>query len=54
MTQSKLPPMLDYTHKMMLLEAIRCYTAGDYFGLRWVEKEMFAFVARIKELEGRD
>jgi len=53
MVQNKLPPMQDYTHKMMLLEAVRCYASGNYPALRWLEKQMFEFVARIKELEKR-
>lgn len=53
MTQSNLPPMQDYAHKMMLLEAIRCYTSGDYFGLHWLEQQMFAFVTRMRELDKR-
>ncbi len=54
MTLPKAPPMVDYTIKMMLLEAVKCYKDGDYFGLKWVEKEMFAFNTRLKELERRD
>lgn len=53
MDQSKLPPIQDYVHKMMLLEAIRCYTTNDYFGLRWLEVQMFAFAERIRELDRR-
>jgi len=54
MTQkSKLPPMQDYAHKMMLLEAISCYTRQDYFGLKWLETQMFVFVERLRELERR-
>ena len=53
MAPSKLPPMQDYVHKMMLLEAIRCYTTRDYFGLKWLEVKMFAFVKRIRELDQR-
>ena len=51
--KSKLPPMQDYAHKMMLLEAVRCYTTQDYFGLRWLEVQMFTFVERVKELNRR-
>lgn len=54
MTLPKAPPMVDYTIKMMLLEAVKCYKDGDHFGLKWVEKEMFAFNTRLKELERRD
>ena len=51
--KSKLPPMQDYMHKMMLLEAVKCYTTQDYFGLKWLETQMFIFVERLKELEKR-
>jgi hypothetical protein len=54
MAPSKLPPMQDYAHKMMLLEAIRCYTTQDYNGLQWIEVQMFAFVERMRELDKRD
>jgi hypothetical protein len=48
------PPMVNYTVKMMLLEAVRCYKDGDYHGLKWVELQMFVFSTRLKELEKRD
>jgi hypothetical protein len=54
MVAHKSPPMVNYTVKMMLLEAVRCYKDGDYIGLKWVELQMFAFSARLKELENRD
>ena len=44
-----LPPVQDYVHKLMLLEAIWCYTAEDYFGLKWLEQQMFTFVTRVRE-----
>ncbi len=53
MAQNKLPPMQDYVHKMMLLEAVRCYTTQDYSGLKWLERHMLTFVLRIKELNNR-
>lgn len=54
MTQkNKLPPMQDYAHKMMLLEAVKCYTTQDYFGLKWLQTQMFLFIERMKELEKR-
>jgi len=54
MVLAKTPPMVDYTIKMMLLEAVKCYKDGDYTGLKWVEEQMFIFSARLKELERRD
>lgn len=51
MVENKLLPVQDYVHKMMLLEAIRCYTSGDPEGLQWLEQQMFVFISRIKELE---
>jgi len=54
MTQNKLPPMQDYAHKMMLLEAVRCYSMEDYFGLEWLERQLFIFVQRLKELDKLD
>ena len=47
------PPMADYTIKMMLLEALSCYHNGNSFGLRWLEQQMFIFHARLRELEKR-
>lgn len=49
-----LPPVQDYVHKLMLLEAIRCYTSHDYHGLKWIEQQMFTFVNRMTELNKRD
>jgi len=54
MTPAKAPPMVDYTIKMMLLEAVKCYHDGDYHALKWVEKQLFIFNSRLKELEKRD
>jgi hypothetical protein len=49
-----LPPLQDYAHKLMLLEAIRCYTEQDYYGLKWIEVQMFTFVNRLRELDKLD
>ena len=54
MSRNNLPPMQDYVHKMMLLEAVRCYSAEDYFGLEWLERQLFIFVQRLEELNKRD
>ena len=54
MIPHKSPPMVNYTVKLMLLEAVKCYKDGDYFGLKWIELQMFDFSARLKELEKRD
>jgi hypothetical protein len=48
------PPLTDYVIKLMLLEAILCYQNADPFGLRWLERQMFIFHARIQELNRRD
>jgi hypothetical protein len=47
---ASLPPVQDYVNKLMLLEAIRCYTEQDYHGLKWIETQMFTFVNRLREL----
>lgn len=49
-----LPPVQDYAHKLMLLEAIRCYINHDEDGLRWIERQMFIFASRLGELNKRD
>jgi hypothetical protein len=54
MSQNKLPPMQDYAHKMMLLELVRCHSVADYFGLEWLERQIFIFVQRMEELNKRD
>lgn len=46
----KAPPMVDYTAKLMLLEAVRCYQIGDPIALQWLERKMFEFSTRIQEL----
>lgn len=53
MEPSDIPPMQNYMVKMMLLEAIRCYKDRDLPALKWVEKRMFEYHIRIKELERR-
>ena len=53
MSQNKLPPMQDYAHKMMLLEIVRCCSLEDYFGLEWLERQIFFFVQRLEELNRR-
>jgi hypothetical protein len=53
MSQNKPPPMQDYAHKMMLLETVRCYVMEDYFGLEWLQRQMFIFVQRLRELNRR-
>ncbi len=53
MTPNKLPPMQDYVHKMMLLEAVKCYTTQDQWGLLWLEQQMLTFVKRMRELNRR-
>ena len=53
MVYSSVPPMIDYTVKMMLLEAVKCYTSGDELGLRWLESQMFEFNKKVKELNRR-
>ncbi len=53
MEPSNVPPMQNYMVKMMLLEAIRCYNEQDFLALKWVEKRMFEYHARIRELENR-
>lgn len=54
MEPPNITPMQNYMVKMMLLEAIRCYNNQDFFGFKWVEKQMFKYHTRIKELERRD
>ena len=53
MIPAKAPPMEDYTLKLMLLEAVKCYKDGDISGLRWIEKQLFIFNTRLRELEKR-
>lgn len=47
------PPMVDYTVKLMLLEAVRCYQTGNPIALQWLERKMFEFSSRIQELNKR-
>ena len=47
------PPMTDYVVKMMLLEGIKCYKNGEYFGLCWIQQRLTNLGHRLKELESR-
>lgn len=37
-SSNKIPPMEDYTTKLLLLEAVRCSSSGNAIGLEWIEK----------------
>lgn len=54
MKSSKAPPMVDYTVKLMMLEAVKCYSEANYFGLKWLEQQIFIFDARLRKLNKRD
>jgi len=47
-------PLADYTFKLMLLEAIKCYKDGNKPAIHWLETKMFEMIARWKELDDRD
>ncbi len=46
-------PMVDYVVKMMLLEGIKCYKNGEYFGLCWIQQRLTNLGHRLEELENR-
>jgi hypothetical protein len=50
----KVPPLLDYVVKMMLLEGIRCYVAGEIDALVWIQRRLQHLSARLRELQHRD
>ncbi len=49
----KQPPMVDYTMKLMLLEAIKCRNDEDINGLVWIQRQLFTMANRYRELEQR-
>lgn len=49
-----IPPMLDYVVKMMLLEGIRCYNAGEIDRLSWIQRRLHGLHGRLQELQRRD
>ena len=40
-SSNKVPPMLDYVVKLLLLEAIKCSQSGDDHGLAWVQDVLY-------------
>lgn len=49
----KVPPMVDYVIKMMLLEGIKCYKNGEYFALIWIQDRLTRLGKRLGELGNR-
>lgn len=43
-------PMADYTLKLMLLEAIKCYQEGNRSAIHWIETQMFSMITRWEKL----